>query len=133
MRALAFLGQAVPAELAQAPRPGPITLQLTADTLDLAELESLLPAGDARRMLVQLLWGFALHAVDELQLNDADLPEDATVTTYTGSHSLVFSGASSSPGGNAPTVANSSGSAIAFGAGDAAFPGGGWIGAISAG
>ena len=37
---------ALSAELAQAPRPGPITLQLTADTLDLAELESLLPAGD---------------------------------------------------------------------------------------
>ena len=41
---------------------------------------------------------------------------DATVTTYTGSHSLVFSGASAAPGGNNPTVSNSSGSAIAFGA-----------------
>jgi hypothetical protein len=40
---------------------------------------------------------------------------NSTVTTYTGSHSLVFSGASASPGGNAPTVANSSGTAIAFG------------------
>ncbi len=40
---------------------------------------------------------------------------EATVTTYTGSHSLIFSGASPSPGGNAPTVANSSGTAIAFG------------------
>jgi hypothetical protein len=39
----------------------------------------------------------------------------STVTTFTGSHSLVFSGASASPGGNAPTVANSSGTAIAFG------------------
>jgi hypothetical protein len=39
----------------------------------------------------------------------------STVTTYTGSHSLVFSGASSSPGGTAPTVVNSAGSAIAFG------------------
>ncbi|HMJ73116.1 MAG TPA: hypothetical protein VK471_07135 [Solirubrobacterales bacterium] len=38
-----------------------------------------------------------------------------TVTTYTGSHSLVFSGASASPGGNAPTVADSSGAAVAFG------------------
>jgi len=41
---------------------------------------------------------------------------NSTVTGYTGSHSLVFSGASTSPGGNAPTVSNSSGSAIAFGA-----------------
>lgn len=40
---------------------------------------------------------------------------NSTVTTYTGSHSLVFSGASSSPAKNAPTVTNSSGTAIAFG------------------
>ena len=40
---------------------------------------------------------------------------NSPVTTYTGSHSLVFSGAASSPGGNAPTVANSSGTAVAFG------------------
>lgn len=40
---------------------------------------------------------------------------NSTVTTYTGSHSLVFAGASSSPANNAPTVANSSGTAIAFG------------------
>jgi hypothetical protein len=40
---------------------------------------------------------------------------DATVTTYTGSHSLTFSGASPSPGGTNPTVSNSSGSAVAFG------------------
>jgi hypothetical protein len=41
--------------------------------------------------------------------------KNSTVTTYTGSHSLVFSGASANSGGNNPTVANSSGSAIAFG------------------
>ncbi len=40
---------------------------------------------------------------------------NATVTTYTGSHSLIFSGAVASPGKNAPTVSNSSGTAIAFG------------------
>lgn len=40
---------------------------------------------------------------------------DSTVTTYTGSHTLVFSGASASPGGTAPTVANGSGSNVAFG------------------
>ncbi|HVQ60221.1 MAG TPA: hypothetical protein VMS60_15070 [Solirubrobacterales bacterium] len=40
---------------------------------------------------------------------------DSTVTTYTGSHSLIFSGASASGGGNAATVANASGTAIAFG------------------
>ena len=39
-----------------------------------------------------------------------------TVTSYTGSHSLVFSGAGAAPGGTKPTVANSSGTAIEFGA-----------------
>ncbi len=38
-----------------------------------------------------------------------------TASGYSGSHKLTFSGASSSPAGNAPTVANSSGTAIAFG------------------
>jgi hypothetical protein len=38
-----------------------------------------------------------------------------TVTTYTGAHSLVFAGAESSPAGNAPTVVNSGGTAVAFG------------------
>jgi hypothetical protein len=40
---------------------------------------------------------------------------DSTVTTYIGSHSLIFSGASASPGGTNPTVSNSSGTAVAFG------------------
>ena len=41
---------------------------------------------------------------------------NATVTGYTGSHSLVFAGAESSPNGDAPTVVNSAGTATAFGA-----------------
>jgi hypothetical protein len=40
---------------------------------------------------------------------------DKTVTTYTGSRSLTFSGASASPSGTNPTVVNSAGTAIAFG------------------
>jgi hypothetical protein len=40
----------------------------------------------------------------------------STVTSYTGSHSLVFSGANAAPGGTKPTVVNSSGTAIEFGA-----------------
>lgn len=51
---------------------------------------------------------------DNLTITALD-EKDSTVTTYTGSHNLTFSGASSSPGGNAPTVANSSGTAVAFG------------------
>jgi len=38
-----------------------------------------------------------------------------TATEYTGSKKLTFSSASASPGGNVPTVTNSSGAAIAFG------------------
>jgi len=51
---------------------------------------------------------------DNLTITALD-EKDSTVTTYTGAHNLTFSGASSSPGGNAPTVANSSGTAVAFG------------------
>lgn len=40
---------------------------------------------------------------------------NSTVTTYTGAHSLIFAGAESSPAGNAPTVVNSGGTAVAFG------------------
>ena len=51
---------------------------------------------------------------DNLTISALD-EKGSTVTTYTGSHSLTFSGASASPGGTSPTVANSSGTAIAFG------------------
>jgi hypothetical protein len=51
---------------------------------------------------------------DNLTVTAQDV-NNATVTTYTGSHNLTFSGASASPAGNAPTVANSSGTAVAFG------------------
>ncbi|MET0557343.1 MAG: hypothetical protein ABW065_01550 [Solirubrobacterales bacterium] len=57
----------------------------------------------------------AVGASDNLTITAKD-ENNATVTTYTGSHSLIFSGASSSPGGTAPTVVNSAGSTIAFGA-----------------
>jgi hypothetical protein len=51
---------------------------------------------------------------DNLTITAQD-ENNATVTTYTGSHSLVFSGASASPGGTSPTVSNSSGTAVTFG------------------
>lgn len=53
-------------------------------------------------------------ASDNLTITAKDASE-STVTTYTGSHSLTFSGASASPSGTKPTVANSSGTAVAFG------------------
>jgi hypothetical protein len=57
----------------------------------------------------------AVSVADNLTITAKD-EKESTVTTFTGSHSLVFSGAPSSPGGTAPTVANSSGTAVAFGA-----------------
>jgi hypothetical protein len=56
----------------------------------------------------------AVGASNNLTITAKDDNEN-TVITYTGSRSLTFSGASSSPGGTAPTVANSSGTATAFG------------------
>lgn len=56
----------------------------------------------------------AAAAADNLTITAKD-SAGSTVTTYIGSHNLTFSGASASPGGTAPTVANSAGTAIAFG------------------
>jgi len=53
-------------------------------------------------------------AVDELTTTAQDTYGN-TATSYTGSHSLVFSGASASPTGNNPTVSDSTGADVAFG------------------
>ncbi len=54
-------------------------------------------------------------SADNLTISAVD-EKGSAVTTYAGVHNLVFSGPSESPGGTAPTVSNSSGSAKAFGA-----------------
>lgn len=54
-------------------------------------------------------------AADNLTLTAKDA-KGGTVTTYAGSHNITFSGAPTSPNGTVPTVADSSGAAIAFGA-----------------
>jgi hypothetical protein len=54
-------------------------------------------------------------AADNLTLTAKDA-KGGTVTTYTGSHNITFSGAQAGPNGTVPTVADSSGAAIAFGA-----------------
>jgi hypothetical protein len=53
-------------------------------------------------------------AADNLTVTAKDA-SGGTVTTYTGSHSLTFSGAPSSPSGTVPTVSDSSGTDTAFG------------------
>ncbi len=56
----------------------------------------------------------AAGASDNLTITAKDAG-GGTVTTYTGSHDLVFSGALASPGGTAPTVSDSSGADVTFG------------------
>lgn len=56
----------------------------------------------------------AVSIADNLTITAQDVNGE-TAASYIGSHTLVFSGASSSPLGNAPTVANSSGTATNFG------------------
>ncbi|HEV7483167.1 MAG TPA: fibronectin type III domain-containing protein [Solirubrobacterales bacterium] len=58
----------------------------------------------------------AVSVADVLTITAVDA-NGKTVTTYAGNHTLVFSGASSSPIGTAPTIANSSGTATSFGTG----------------
>jgi hypothetical protein len=53
---------------------------------------------------------------DNLTITAID-PYGTTATAYAGTHTLVFSGASASPSGTLPTVVNSTGTAIEFGAG----------------
>ncbi len=56
----------------------------------------------------------AASVADNLTITAKDVNE-ATAASYTGSHTLIFSGASSSPLGNTPTVVNSSGTVVNFG------------------
>ncbi len=56
----------------------------------------------------------ALGEGDDLTITAFDAYGNVA-TGYSGSKNLVFSGASSSPGGNAPTATNLSGTAVAFG------------------
>jgi hypothetical protein len=75
-----------------------VTVAATASRLLLASSATSLTAGGSANLTIT-----ALDAYEN------------TVTTYTGSKSLTFSGASASPGNNKPTVANSSGTATNFG------------------
>ncbi len=56
----------------------------------------------------------AAGAVDNLTITAQDTYGNVAIS-YTGAKSLTFSGASASPGGNNPTVSDSSGTNIAFG------------------
>jgi hypothetical protein len=67
-----------------------------------------------RFLLAAAASAVAAGVADNLTITALDAYEN-TVTTYTGSHNLTFSGAATSPGGTKPTVVNSAGTAVAFG------------------
>ncbi len=97
-------------------RSGPASIAASEGTIEtLAPLAVTVTAGTATK--------YTLAAVDTTP--EAGEADDLTITavdtygnaaiTYTGSHSLVFSGASASPGGSAPTVSDSAGNDVPFG------------------
>jgi hypothetical protein len=71
-------------------------------------------AGGATRLVVTGVTGMTAGGSQSLTISAKDASGN-TDPTYTGSKNLVFSGADASPSGSAPTVTNSSGTAIAFG------------------
>jgi hypothetical protein len=75
-----------------------VTVTATATRFLLASSATSMTAGDSANLTIT-----ALDAYEN------------TVTTYTGSKSLTFSGASASPSGTKPTVVSSSGSVVNFG------------------
>ncbi len=73
------------------------------------------PAAASKFVLTAASATPGVGALDELTTTAQDTYGN-TATSYTGIHSLVFSGASASPSGTNPTVSNSSGADVAFGA-----------------
>ncbi len=71
-------------------------------------------AGGATRLVINGLASMSAGSAQNLTITAKDASGN-TVSTYTGSKSLTFSGADSSISGSAPTVNSSSGTAIAFG------------------
>jgi hypothetical protein len=71
-------------------------------------------AAASKLVLVAATTTPAAGAADNLTTTAQDTYGNVA-TTYTGSKSLTFSGASASPGGNTPTVSDSSGTDVAFG------------------
>lgn len=52
-------------------------------------LNALTAAGTPGTLLVQVLWCFACDSINDLRLNDAELPAGCTVTHYTGSQTVA--------------------------------------------
>lgn len=79
---------AAPRALAAAGARSLIPLTYGVDRLTALILNVLPKAGDANTLLVQVLWGHALHAIDEPRLNDQALPTGASITHFTGDQTV---------------------------------------------
>ena len=90
------------------------TVKATESTLNGSVLVTVAPAAAAKFSLSAASTTPAAGAEDNLTTTAQDTYGN-TATAFTGSHSVVFSGASNSPGGNVPTVDNAAGAPVPFG------------------
>jgi hypothetical protein len=81
-RALNAVAQ--PRQLAAAGARALVPLTYGEDRVEALILNVLQSTTEIGKVLVQCLWGHAVHQVDLLRLNGQDLPAGTTVTTYTG-------------------------------------------------
>lgn len=89
--AAALNAVAAPRTLAAAGARALVPLTYGTDRVPALILNVVKSASDASKVLVQCLWGYACHAVDEPRLNDQALPAGCTATHYTGSQSMADS------------------------------------------
>lgn len=94
-------------------RVGAATINVTDGTLS-GTLATTTTSTATKLLLTAATTTPAPGATDNLTITAQDTYLN-TITTYTGSHNLTFSGATASPNGTIPTVSNSSGTATAFG------------------
>jgi hypothetical protein len=95
-------------------KSGAATVKVSDGTLSATLATTTAAAAAAKLQLAAATTTPVSAAADNLTITAQDAFLN-TATSYTGSHQLIFSGASASPSGAAPTVANSSGAVIAFG------------------
>jgi hypothetical protein len=93
---------------------GSTTIKASDGTFTTANVTLTVAATASKFLLSAVTTTPVAAAADNLTITALD-PYSNTVTTYTGAKNLTFTGASASPSGAQPTVANSSGAAVNFG------------------
>jgi hypothetical protein len=95
-------------------KPGATTVKVSDGTLS-ATLAVTVAAAAASKFLLAAATTTPVAAANDNLTTTAQDPYGNTATSYTGAHSLTFSGSSASPSGTLPTVVDSAGTAIGFG------------------